>query len=356
MPEHRPHPIVELTLARFREFTREPEAMFWTFVFPVLMACALGLAFRSQAPKPVPIGVAAGERRDRVVATLRTSAELDLRDLPATDLDRSLRSGALHLIVVPGDPVTLRFDPTRPESRLARLAVASALSRAPGAPEASRGHDTSAPSPALRDDVVSARGSRYIDWLVPGLLGLNIMSTGLWGIGFSIVQARTRKLLKRLIATPMRRSHYLLAHLLSRLAFLVLEVTTLVVFSLLVFRIPFEGSVWLFAGLCVMGALSFGGIGLLVASRAKTVEAVSGLMNIVMLPMWLLSGVFFSADNFPAAMQPLIRALPLTALNDALRATMIDGAGLAGVAGRIGVLAAWGVTCFLVALRIFRWR
>lgn len=345
MPESRvPHPVVELTLARFREFLREPEAMFWTFAFPVLMTCALGLAFRAQAPRPVPIGVAAGEGREAIVERLRHSAEIELRDLSGDALERALRSGGVHLVVVPTRPVTIRLDPTRPDSRLARLAVATAL--APAADGA----------PAMRDEVVSARGSRYIDWLVPGLLGLNVMSTGLWGIGFSIVQARTRKLLKRLVATPMRRAHYLLSHLLSRLVFLVLEVSTLIGFALLVFRVPFEGPAWLFAGLCILGALSFGGIGLLVASRARTVEAVSGLMNIVMLPMWLLSGVFFSADNFPQVMQPLIRALPLTALNDALRATMIDGAGAAGVAPQAGVLAAWGLVCFAVALRIFRWR
>jgi ABC-type multidrug transport system permease subunit len=345
MPDTRvPHPIVELTLARFREFLREPEAMFWTFAFPVLMTCALGLAFRSQAPKPVPIGVAEGEGRAALVERLRASADLEVRDLAGDALERALRSGGLHLVVVPGTPATLRFDPTRPESRLARLAVLTVLS------------PPAADAPPTRDDRVSARGARYIDWLVPGLLGLNIMSTGLWGIGFSIVQARTRKLLKRLVATPMRRSHYLLGHVLSRLAFLVLEVATLITFALLVFGVPFEGSVWQFIALCVLGAAAFGGIGLLIASRARTVEAVSGLMNIVMLPMWLLSGVFFSADNFPRVMQPAIRALPLTALNDALRATMIDGAGLAAVAGQMAVLATWGLACFVVALRIFRWR
>lgn len=344
MPERVRHPIVELTLSRFREFLREPEALFWTFFFPALMTCALGLAFRAQAPRPVPIGVADGDGRAALVERLAASAELELRPLPGAALDRALRSGGVHLVVVPGNPPTLRFDPTRPESRLARLAVISALR---SAEEAGTG---------VRDEPVSARGARYIDWLVPGLLGLNIMSTGLWGIGFQIVQARTRKLLKRLIATPMRRSHFLLGHVLSRLVFLVLEVSTLMAFALVVFRIPFEGPVVVFVMLCLVGAVSFAGIGLLIASRARTVEAVSGLMNVTMVPMWLLSGVFFSADNFPPGLQPVIRALPLTALNDALRATMIDGSGAMGVAPQVGILLAWGIGCFAVALRVFRWR
>ena len=195
---------------------------------------------------------------------------------------------------------------------------------------------------AAKDVHVEAIGSRYIDWLLPGLLGMNIMSTGLWGLGFSIVSARTRKLLKRLIASPMRRRDYLLAQLLGRLVFLCIEVGALLGFGTLVFGVPIRGSLALLTVSCLVGALAFGGLGLLVASRANTVEAVSGLLNLVMLPMWLLSGVFFSSSNFPDAMQPFIRVLPLTALNDALRAVMLEAGDMAAVlptaepAGRLG--------------------
>jgi len=207
-----------------------------------------------------------------------------------------------------------------------------------------------------RDAPIDAIGSRYIDWLLPGLLGMNIMSTGLWGLGFSIVQARTRKLLKRLVASPMRRRDYLLSQLFGRIVFLVIEVAALVGFGWLAFGVPVRGSWLTLAGTCLVGALSFGGIGLLVASRAKTVEAVSGLLNLVMLPMWLLSGVFFSASNFPDAMQPVIQALPLTGLNDALRAVMLEGAGVGAILPELALLAAWGFGSFGLALRIFRWR
>jgi len=203
---------------------------------------------------------------------------------------------------------------------------------------------------------VTEPGSRYIDFLIPGLLGMNLMGSGLWGVGFAVVQARSKKLLKRLMATPMRRSDYLLSFILSRLVFLVVEIAALVGFGWVMFRVGIRGSVTALALVTVLGALSFAGLGMLVASRARTVEAVSGLMNLVMLPMWILSGTFFSYARFPDAMQPFVRALPLTALNDSLRAVMIDGVSLAALGVPLAIVAAWGLASFSVALRIFRWR
>lgn len=338
--------LFELTLSRFREFAREPEAIFWVFAFPVLMTLALGIAFRAQAPKPVPVGVAAGEGADTMMQALGADPGLAPRRLADGEVDIALRNGTVHVVVRPGTPPTFSFDPTRPESRVARMMADSALQRAAGRRDLWQ----------AREEEVVAPGSRYIDWLVPGLLGMNIMGTGLWGIGFGVVNARVRKLLKRLIATPMRRADYLLSHVLSRLVFLCLEVVVIVGFARLAFGIPLNGSLASLAGLCLLGALSFGGLGLLLASRAKTLEAVSGLMNLAMLPMWVLSGVFFSSENFPAAVQPFIGALPLTALNQALRANMIDGASLAAIAPQVAILIAWGGICFAIALRVFRWR
>lgn len=339
-----PHPLVELTLARFREFVREPEAIFWVFAFPVLMTLALGIAFRTREAPPVPVAVVGGA--EALAAALRAAPGLDVRVLDRPAAERALRNGAVQVVVSEGPPPVYRFDPTRPESRLARLAVDEALQRAAGRRDAW----------TAREEPVTAVGSRYIDWVVPGLLGMNIMGTGLWGIGFAVVQARTRKLLKRLVATPMRRSHYLLSHVFSRLIFLALEVIVLVGFAVAAFGVPVNGSFATLAAVCLIGALAFGGLGLLLASRARTVEAVSGLMNLAMVPMWILSGVFFSSENFPAVMQPFIQALPLTALNQALRAVMIDGAGWAGLGSQAAILAAWGLGCFAIAVRIFRWQ
>ena len=339
-------PLVELTLARLREFLREPEALFWVFVFPILMACALGVAFRTRGDEPVVVGVVDRAGALQVRATLERTSGVTVRTLDAASIARALQRAEVQVVIEPGTPPVYHLDPTRAESRLARRTVDDLLQRAAGRADVF----------AAREAPIEAIGSRYIDWLLPGLLGMNIMSTGLWGLGFSIVHARTRKLLKRLIASPMRRRDYLLAQLLGRLVFLGIEVGTLLLFGYLAFGVPMRGSLALVLGTCLVGSLAFGGIGLLVASRARTIEAVSGLLNLVMLPMWVLSGVFFSASNFPASMQPAIQVLPLTALNDALRAVMLEGAGLAEVTPDLGLLAGWGLVSFGIALRIFRWR
>lgn len=339
-------PLVELTLARLREFVREPEALFWVIVFPILMAMALGVAFRASGDEPVIVGLTGGPARATIEQALTGASGIVVRPIAPDRIAVALQRAEVQLVVEAAEPPIYHLDATRAESRLARRVVDDVLQRAAG-----------------REDVFTAReapidavGSRYIDWLLPGLLGMNIMSTGLWGLGFSIVQARTRKLLKRLVASPMRRRDYLLSQLFGRLVFLVLEVAALVGFGWLAFGVPVRGSLLTLAGTCLTGALSFGGIGLLVASRAKTVEAVSGLLNLVMLPMWLLSGVFFSASNFPDAMQPAIQALPLTGLNDALRAVMLEGAGIGAILPELALLAAWGIGSFALALRVFRWR
>jgi ABC-type multidrug transport system permease subunit len=346
MPERVPRPLVELTLGRIREFLREPEAVFWVFAFPVLLALALGIAFRSERTQEVVVGVVDAGSGPSLAAALERTPGMRVRRLAAGEADAALRNGQIAVVVLGPSPPTYRFDPTRPESRIARLIVDEALQRAAGRGDAFQ----------ARDQEVVAPGSRYIDWLLPGLIGMNIMGTGLWSIGFSVVQARTRKLLKRLMATPMPRGFYLLSHLLARLIFLSLEVAVVLFFGWLVFGVRSAGSLWLVALLALVGAFSFAGLGLLIASRARTIEGVSGLMNLAMVPMWLLSGVFFASSNFPDAAQPFIRLLPLTALNDALRAVMLEGRGLAGLAPELGVLTGWGLGTFVLALKVFRWR
>lgn len=339
-------PLFELTRARVLEFVREPEALFWVFVFPILMALALGIAFRSRGTDPVIAGVLGGPDAAAVAQTLQRAGGIDVKIVPADRAERMLRNGDVQLLVAPGHPPTYRYDPARTESRLAKLVIHEALMKAAGRA------DLWTP----REETVMVRGSRYIDWLIPGLLGMNIMGTGMWGVGFGIVQARTRKLLKRLLATPMRRSEYLLSHMFGRLTFLALEVVSLLAFAWIAFDVVSRGSLLAVGVIAVVGAVSFSGLGLLVASRARTVEGVSGLLNVVMLPMWLLSGVFFSAANFPERAQPFIRLLPLSALNDALRAVMIEGSSLMTVRLELGILVVWGAAGFGLALAWFRWQ
>jgi ABC-2 type transport system permease protein len=340
------HPLVELTLARLREFVREPEAMFWAFIFPIVMSVALAVAFPGQQSRPALVGIREGTGAEALRVALSGHDDIVLREVPAGDDLRVIRDGEVHVLVVPGDPPTYRFDPDRAEGRVARLVVDSALKQAAGRAEPW----------VAREDPIVVPGSRYIDWLIPGLIGMNIMSTGMWGIGFAIVQARLRKLLKRLAASPMRRSDYLLAQMLARLGFLAPEVAVPLVFGALVLGMPIRGSFGSIAAVCVWGAMTFTGIGLLAASRPRTLEAISGVLNMTMLPMWVVCGVFFSSSNFPPAVQPVIQALPLTALNDALRAVILEGATIPQVASELGILAIWAVTSFVLALKLFRWR
>jgi len=338
------HPLLELTVGRFREFIREPEAMFWMFVFPILLSAGLGIAFRNR-PAEV-LEVAAVSRR--IVASIATEKLLHVQPMTQADAELALRDGKVALVAAPGPngSVVYRYDDTNPEARTARMLADRAVQRAAG-----RVDPVSA-----SDRITSDPGSRYIDFLVPGLLGMNLMGGAIWSMGFAIVDARRRKLMKLLVATPMPRHYYLLSFILSRLAMVVIEVSILIAFGALVFGVPVRGSLFLLVFICVWGSLCFGAVALLISSRARTVEAASGMMNLVMVPMWILSGVFFSSQRFPDMVQPVIKALPLTALIDALRANMLQGAGVMQVAPQIGILAAWLVGCFALAMKLFRWR
>jgi ABC transporter DrrB family efflux protein len=340
------HQLVELTLVRLREFLREPEAMFWSFLFPIIMTCALGVAFGAQGEGRFIVGVAQVDGYERLTTTLLQDERFTVRQIDPAQIDRAVRDGVAAVVVIAGSPPIYRYDPARAESQAARLAVDAVLQRAAGRADAF----------VPQEQPLSMVGSRYVDWVIPGLLGMGIMSTGMWSVGFSIATARSRKLLKRLVATPMVRAYYLASFVLSRFLFLTIETLVLMTFAWLAFDVTVQGPMAVFALVCLVGALAFGGMALLVASRARTIEAVSGLLNFVMLPMWIVSGVFFASSNFPDAMQPVIQSLPLTALIDALRAVTNDGQSLSAVMPDLAILTLWGGGSFVVALRIFRWQ
>ena len=351
MPERRwsEQPLAQLTLVRAREFLREPEAVFWTFLFPILMAAGLGIAFRNKPEDKARVAVLAGPAAAQsTLARLARNPQLEVQLLDDSAAARALRTGKVALVIVAHaeSGVEYRFDDTRPDGLAARRLADDALQRAAGR----------ADPVSIRELKVRERGSRYIDFLVPGLLGMNLLGSGVWGIGFAIVDARRKRLLKRLVATPMPKAAYLASFILSRIALLVVEAGVLLLFARLAFGVPLRGSLLSLAVICVLSALAFGGLGLLIASRPRTIEGASGLMNLAMVPMWVFSGIFFSAARFPAVVQPVIQALPLTAVNNALRANMLEGASLAQVAPELGIVAAWLLLCFTVALKIFRWQ
>jgi ABC-type multidrug transport system permease subunit len=342
-------------MARLREFLREPEAIFWVYGFPIVMMVILAIAFRNQPVEKVTVDIQAGTGAKEAKEALQQRSTEELKfAVQVNDAEAArqrLRTGKTDLVVIveqqSGRPAyQYRLDKTRAESRLARSAVDAALQQAAGRQD---------PVPTLADDEVTEPGSRYIDFLVPGLLGMSLMGGGLWGVGFVIVDMRLRKLLKRFLATPMKRSHFLAALILSRLLFTLPEVTLLVIFSHLFFGVTCMGSYWTVALLIVLGSLQFSGLGLLVATRAQTIETVMGLMNAVMMPMWIGSGIFFSIERFPAAVQPWLYVLPLTPLIHAMRRVMLEGAGLVAVAPDLLIVAAWAVGSFVWALKFFRW-
>ena len=337
----------ELTRHRTLAFVRQPEAVFWVFAFPIILATVLGFAFQSNAPAPNKLAiVSAGEPAGLAGLTRRLEADelLELEFFETRDdAERAVRAGRVDALLLDPDatPPTLRLDPTRPEGEVARLRVLIALGEL----------DES----ALPTDEVQERGSRYIDFLFPGLIGMNLMSTGLWALGFAVADLRQRRVMKRLLVTPMRRSSFLLSFLLSRMQFLAAEVVVLTSFGLWVLDVPLRASLFQYGLVCLLGAIGFSGLGLLCSSRVKTIEGVSGMLNLIMIPMWLGSGVFFSYERFPAVIQPILKLLPLTAVIDALRATMLEGSGLGAIVPELGVLAIWTVVPFLLALRFFRW-
>ncbi len=341
--------LYQLTATRMRLFLREPEAIFWTFVFPILLAVGLGLAFRNRPADVLQVAATTPQLTQK----LATDKGLSPSTLSKQEGAHALATGKILLLAIDHPPlpsqaasVAYQYDDTNPDARTARMIADQAIQASSG-----RRDPVSA-----SNQLIHEKGSRYIDFVIPGLLGMNLMGPAIWGLGFAIVESRQKQLLKRLVASPMPRWQFLASFLISRLIMLVVEVSAYVAFAVLVFGVPTRGPLWQLALICVLSSLSFSAIGLLVASRAKTMAAASGLMNLVMMPMWILSGVFFSASRFPAIIQPVLRALPLTAAIDALRANMLQGAPISHLTPQLAVLLAWLIVPFLVALKIFRWR
>jgi ABC-type multidrug transport system permease subunit len=307
------------------------------------------VAFRDRAPEPSRAVVLRGPGAERILLALRGSPLVVVEEAGPEEAAHALRMGRADVILSasadPAIPVEYRLDPSRPEAGVARSRVDDALQRAAGR----------ADPVSTREVPASEPGGRYVDFLVPGLVGMNLMSAGMWGVGYALVDMRIRKLLKRLLATPMRAADFMVALMTIRLASTFVEVGFLLGFAALALGVPVRGSLAAVMAVALLGSTCFAGLGLAVACRARKIETVSGLMNLVTLPMFVASGVFFSVERFPAAVQPALRALPLTALNDALRAVTLEGADLVSQWPRLLLLAAWGGASFVLGLRLFRW-
>lgn len=349
-PRRRYHPLANLVLARLREFLREPHAVFWVYVFPLVLMSTLGVAFRNHGPDPARIIVVQGPQAESVYVELKSDPRFQATLCDEQEALRRFRVNRVDLIVKVSTEVPNRydyyFDPSRGESVLARQSVDNFLQQAAGRRDVAE----------VRNHEIDEPGGHYADFLVPGLLGMGLLGGGLWGIGYAVVDMRIRKLLKHYYATPMKRSHFLAALAISRLVFTITEVLLLLVFARVTFGVVSQGSYLALSAVILMGAIEFSGIGLLVGSRAQTMEALSGIMNAIMLPMWIGSGVFFSTERFPEMVQSALFLLPLTPLIHALRTIMLEGASLFSLGADLALMAGWGCVTFVLALCWFRWK
>ncbi len=338
----------QMVLARLRLFFREPAALFWVYGFPIIMAIGLAIAFKNRPPETPAVDVVRGDSASSAeeLADQLRKGGMKIEVVDDADALHRYRTGKTALFVTLNEKeLTFGLDPTRSESVAAKYQV-EAVARRWKSPDALINAERLETEP----------GNRYIDFLIPGLMGMNLVGGGLWGIGFVVTELRVRKFLKRLIATPMHRGDFLLSLLSARLIMIFPEMLSLYLVGRLVFDVPMRGCPGTMVLIFVTGALAACGIGLLVASRTEKSEVVVGLINLIVLPMWLFSGVFFPSKRYPDAVQPFIQALPMTQINDALREVMLEGKTLTDVAWRIAILAIWAVVTFAIALRLFRWR
>jgi len=368
----------QLTSALFRELIREPGILFWGFLFPILMSLGLGLAFtkKSDTIRKVAIITESGSQESSIEnAPLdvflnnnckrngdTTSTEWNFRyEIKDDKLGNSiflfyymkwevgmilLKRGTINLLLSSSeDSVSYHFDPMNSDAELTYLKLSSAIGRNNSAQETGNSE--------IRPMTVT--GTRYIDFLVPGLISLGVMMSCMWGISYGIIEKRSKKLLRRLVATPMKKSHFLMALITVRITMNFLESVILLLFSLLVFRISVQGSITALILLYLAGNISFSGIAIFVSSHTSNTEVGNGLINFVVTPMMVLSGIFFSYQNFPEWSLPVIKNLPLTMLTDGIRSVFNEGAGYNEVALPILILTLTGIVFFTAGLKIFKW-
>jgi len=368
----------QLISAHFKETIREPGVLFWGIVFPILMSLGLGIAFTQKTDMIRNIAVVADRQEKnmktseegRIDAFLRLYGkkietgegqahfEFTLGDKQLgnttflfwkTSWEEAmvrLKRGNLAVIIDDqNDRIRYHFDPMNPDAQLTYLKLSGILNR----------HVITVEK---RDEIIepmTVSGTRYIDFLIPGLIAMGIMMSCLWGISYGIIEKRTKKLLRRMVATPMKKSHFLIAKITVRMVMNFIESVLLFLFAWMVFDIRIQGSVSALILIFLAGNVAFAGISIFASSRTANTEIGNGLINAVVLPMMVLSGIFFSYHNFPDWSIPFIQKLPLTMLADATRSVFIEGAGFAEVYIQVTVLMALGVLFFAVGLRLFRW-
>ncbi len=333
---------------RWREFLREPSAAVWVVTMPLLWMIVLGFAFSE--PRAETYGVAIltdAPVQSQVLAPLRQNPQIKLREGPAVDANIWFQRGEVVLTLGASVDGTLTYglDPANPESARARVFVDQLIQVGGGRQ-----------NPVLTiDQPRTARGSRYVDFLVPGLLGLSVMTTSLFGVAMTIVSNRRENLLKRYVATPMPPSDYIISHIVGRFIILAIEFAVIMLAAWMIFDFHVAGSWFGFISITLLGAAAFTAMALLCAARSKSLPFISGLTNLLSLPMVMVSGVFFSKNNYPESAQWAIDLLPLTAMIEALRRIALEGQDFMGIAPEAGLLTVYLVVCTILSRLRFRW-
>jgi ABC-2 type transport system permease protein len=368
--------LFQLILAHFKEIIREPGVIFWGIVFPILMALGLGIAFTKKGDQIRTVAVI--EKSNNITTQLNTldqifkqqgkivpagkqlptRYEFTLRNektgnvtfrFTPTDWESAmilLKRGNIDLILeLDGKNIRYHFDPLKPEAQLLYLQLSKHLDSPPET--ITRTEEEIAP--------LTLTGTRYIDFLIPGLIAMGIMMSCLWGISYGIIDKRSKKLLRRMIATPMKRSWFLISLVTVRAGMNFLEAVLLFLFAWLFFHISIQGNILALAIMFITGNIAFSGIAILASCRTANTEIGNGLINVVVLPMMILSGIFFSYHNFPEWSIPFIQKLPLTLLADGIRSIFIEGAGLSDIYFPSMILGTVGILFFTVGLKIFKW-
>jgi ABC-type multidrug transport system permease subunit len=365
-----------LTLSLFRELIREPGVLFWGIVFPILMSAGLGMAFTKKADilrKVAVIREASLAVRDSsaVYNFLENNCEknsingkkdynwkLEIKneklgtsvflfyELTWDDAMTLLKRGTINLILTGNDGhAQYHFDPLNSDAELTYLKLRNAIGSGDVIPEGNTAE--------IRP--LTIKGTRYIDFLVPGLITMGVMMSAMWGISYGIIEKRSKKLLRRLVATPMKKSHFLIALITVRVVMNIVEALVLLLFALIAFHITIQGSISAMILLFIAGNIAFAGIAVFVSCHTSNTEVGNGLINAIVMPMMVLSGIFFSYHNFPDWSIPVINKLPLTILTDGIRSIFNEGAGYQQVALPVMILSATGVIFFLAGLKIFKW-
>lgn len=347
--------IAHLVLVNFKNFFREPGALFWSFAFPIAMAWVLGVAFSGSPEKKYKILVAGDSTMQKLFPAQSspftaaigtgtgTTVNAEFTTASPSALDAALKNGTciLYIDLQKGEPV-FHYDPGNAEAVNLFLLLDREL-----ALKANR--------KTYVTEKITTKGTRYIDFLIPGLLALGVMNSCVWGISWYLIELRMKKLLRRMVATPMKKSSFILSHFITRLLLTLFESVILTLFAWVFFGLEMTGSFLALILIYLSGVLAFGGIGLMLASRTQSTHVANGLINAVVLPMTIVSGIFFSYQSFPQWMVYIIKVLPLTLLSDSVRAIFNEGAGVADVLLPCSLLSGLGLVLYLLGLKIFKW-